>query len=207
VVLVHKSIQSDVLFFERRARRHAHHVDGHYFSQATKSMGRAWKIRRCFELFWTPREIWHRPTTWKAVTVGQFFARGSVGRLPLDLGHPLPQAGGFLTLTVLLRFRSIRQFQVYGLLEVKDSQIPQVAQVARYFGTNIELAKCFAGERDAGVQIQLDGFAPASRWEEPSLVVPRRNSDDQWVSDAIRRIRRARWLPHGLKQKRVDHPV
>jgi len=31
--------------------------------------------------------------------------------------------------------------------------------------------------------------------------------DDQWVSDAIRRIRRARWLPHGPKRKQVDHPV
>ena len=31
--------------------------------------------------------------------------------------------------------------------------------------------------------------------------------DGQWVSDAIRRVRRARWLPHGLKRKRVDHPV
>jgi hypothetical protein len=55
--------------------------------------------------------------------------------------------------------------------------------------------------------IRLDGFAPACRWEELSTVVPRRNSDGQWVSDSIRRIRRARWLPHGLKQKRVDHPV
>jgi hypothetical protein len=36
--------------------------------------------------------------------------------------------------------------------------------------------------------IRLDGFAPAGRWEELSPVVPRRNSDDQWVSDAIRRI-------------------
>jgi hypothetical protein len=37
-------------------------------------------------------------------------------------------------------------------------------------------------------RIRLDGFAPAGRWEVLSPVVPRQNSDDQWVSAAIRRI-------------------
>jgi hypothetical protein len=31
------------------------------------------------------------------------------------------------------------------------------------------------------------------------------NVDGQWASDAIRWIKKARWLPHSLKPKPVDH--